>query len=476
MLSSMLSCKKQISSLLIFFLLVAFLPSPLGRGTAMAFSVGEEKELGEKLLSMVRQNFKVIDDPDISQYVNTLGQRILTVAGHQYFDYHFFVINDKEFNAFAAPSGLIFIHSGLIEAMGSEGELISVMAHECGHVTSRHISDRLAKGTKMGIGTAALLIAGIALGGGALGQALIGGGMAANASMNLKFSRADEEEADRLSFKWMRELNSDPAAMESMLQKMYRVSLYRMSNIPPYLMSHPEPKQRMGYVEDLMLASHPAKTYPPADDFAFLRMKQRVLSLTKDSAALRAQYLRKASEGNGPKSVMARYGLALLSQSGADYAKAEELMRGVIKAYPDRAILQTDLATILMQSGRRKEALSLLNAAHNASPDDAYTTYTLAQGLEQTGNQQQALQLFEELLPVIPDHAMLYRSIGDLEARQGKTGVGHYYLGHYFWMEGDAKNAKYHLNEAIKDKAMDQIMRTKAKSLLADIERIEKKS
>jgi predicted Zn-dependent protease len=467
---------KQISSLLIFFLIVSLFPVPLGRGTAMAFSVGEEKELGEKLLSMVRKNFQVIDDPDVSQYVNALGQRILTVAGPQFFDYHFFVINDKEFNAFAAPSGLVFIHSGLIEAMDSEGELISVMAHECGHVTSRHISDQLSKSSKMSIGTAALLVAGIALGGGALGQALIGGGMAANASMSLKFSRQDEEEADRLSFKWMQAMNTDPAAMETMLQKMYRVSLYRTANIPPYLMSHPEPEQRMGYVEDLLLSSHPAKPYPPADDFAFLRMKQRVLSLTKDSTDLRAQLIQKASQGKDLRSIMAQYGLALLSLSGADYAKAEKLMRGVIKAYPDRPILQTDLATIMMQSGRQQEAMALLNGAHSADPNDAYTTYTLAMNYEQTGNHQKALQLFEELLPVIPDHAMLYHWIGNLEARQGRKGVGHYYLGHYFWMEGDSKNAKYHLDEAVKDKAMDQIMQTKAKALLAEIGRIEKKS
>jgi predicted Zn-dependent protease len=468
-------CKKKIATLLIFSLLINLLPVPQGLRSASAFSVGEEKEVGEKLLSMVRKSFEVLDDPDISQYVNDLGQQILTVAGPQYFDYHFFVIKDNEFNAFAAPSGLIFIHSGLIETMESEGELISVMAHECAHVTSRHISDRLAKQTKTSIGTAALLIAGIALGGGgALGQALITGSMAASAAMNLKFSREDEEEADRLSFKWMQALQIDPADMESMLRRMHRISVYRMANIPPYLLTHPEPQQRLGYVQDLIMAAQQKKSYQARDNFSFLRMKQRVLSLTRDPATLKTQFTKKASQGSGQQAIMAQYGLALVALAGADYAKAETLLKGVILAYPNRPILQTDLATIALQAGRRQEALAILKGIHAAAPSDAYTTYTLASALEQIGEQQQALQLFHDLLPVIPDHAMLNHTLGNLETRQGKKGVGHYYLGHYFWMEGDTKNAIYHLDEAIGSPGMDQATLTKAKNLLANIERIEK--
>lgn len=467
--------RKQISLLLIFFFVFSLLPAPFGQGRASAFSVGEEKEVGEKLLSMVRKNFQVLDDPDINQYINDLGQRILTVAGPQYFDYHFFVINDKDFNAFAAPSGLIFIHSGLIEAMDSEGELISVMAHECGHVTSRHISDRIAKSTKTSLGAAAIMIAGIALGGGsAVSQAMVTGSMAANAALNLKFSREDEEEADRLSYKWMLALGADPAEMESMLQKMYRIGVYRSANIPAYLLTHPEPKQRLGYVQDLILASNQPKTFRPADNFSFLRMKQRVMSLTREPGDLRAQLVRKSTQGKDQQSVMAQYGLALISLAGADYAKAESYLNNVIQAYPDRSILKTDLATIYIQSGRQKQALALLDASHRADPNCAYTTYVLAQTLEQSGEQQKALQLFEDLLQVIPDHATLYRTVGNLETRLGKKGAGHYYLGHYFWIAGDSKNAKYHLNETIKDPTVGQDVLSKAKALLADIERIEK--
>ena len=75
---------------------------------AHGLSIGEERMLGEQLLYAVRSRFDLLDDPDITQYINEIGQELLAVAGPQYFDYHFFVIKDDQFNAFAAPSGLIF--------------------------------------------------------------------------------------------------------------------------------------------------------------------------------------------------------------------------------------------------------------------------------------------------------------------------------------------------------------------------------
>jgi len=466
--------KTPITLVALFAFLAGIMPLPLPTSTSQAFSVGEEKEVGEKLLTLVRKSFHVIDDPDVTQYINDVGRRILTVAGPQYFDYHFFVISDKEFNAFAAPSGLIFIHSGLIEAMNSEGELISVMAHECGHVTSRHISDRISKSAKTSIGTAALLIAGIAMGGGALSQALVTGSMAANAAMNLKFSREDEEEADRLSFKWMQAMESDPVSMESMLGKMQRISVYRTANIPPYLLTHPEPKQRLGYVQDLIMNAGQGKTYKASDDFSFLRVKQRVTVATKDPSTIRALFTRKAEEGKDLQSVMAQYGLALIAQNGADYAKAETLLKSVIAAYPDRPILKTDLAALYLQSGRLQEALPLLNASQAADSRSLYTKYTMAQALEQQGEQKKALALYQDLLPELPDHAMLQRTVGNLETNMGRKGVGHYYLGRHFWLEGDAKNARYHLTATLGDPTVDPPILVKAKTLLADIERLDK--
>ena len=152
--------KKILRTFLLFLLC-----SMLMIGNAIAgFTIGEEREIGEKLLYMIRTEFSLLDDPDISQYVNRLGQQVLANVGPHYFDYRFFVVPSDQFNAFAAPSGLIFFYSGLIETMKTENEFLSVMAHEIGHVQSRHISSRSDKNTKVSAISMALALASLALG------------------------------------------------------------------------------------------------------------------------------------------------------------------------------------------------------------------------------------------------------------------------------------------------------------------------
>ena len=160
------------------FIQFSLLPS------ARAFSIGEEREVGEKLLYSIRSTFTLVDDPDITQYLNNLGESVLEVAGIQYFNYHFYVIDNKEFNAFAAPSGLIFFHSGLVGAMHSEDELVSVLAHEIGHIVKRHLASRVEKGkystmTSLGLAMAALAF------GGAAAPALLTGALATGQSLSL---------------------------------------------------------------------------------------------------------------------------------------------------------------------------------------------------------------------------------------------------------------------------------------------------
>ncbi len=474
--SILIAAKGFLQHFLTLFLALSIVLTPAGVNKTFAFSVGDEKEIGEKLLSVVRKSFKLLDEPDINQYINQLGAEILAVTGTQFFKYHFFVINDGEFNAFAAPSGLIFVHSGLIEAMETEGELLSVMAHECGHVTSRHIADRIKKTSKTSIATAALLIAGIAIGGGALSEALITGSMAAGASLNLKFSRQDEEEADRLAFKWMEALGTNPSPMSSMLNKMHKISVYRMAQIPPYLLTHPEPKRRLGYVQDLMFMNEATKDLPQRDNFNFLRIKQRILSYTKKTANLRLianRQLEKAGD-NIQKIAMAHYGLHLAYLNEADWGMAEKEIQQVISAYPNQTILITDLGNIFFQKGEFNKALHFFQKAKDKDPDCNYTLYNLARTWQQLQKNEKALRIYSELLASSPDYARLHYQIGQIKAGQNEKGASHYHLGYYYWLEGNPKMAKFHLEQVLNSENTPGGIKEKAKNFKKKISKLEK--
>jgi predicted Zn-dependent protease len=470
----LMSCKRFFRPLVLAVLFL-FLGAELrlapwqGPLEAAAFSVAEEREVGEKLLTLVRTEFKLLDDPDVSQYINRLGRDILRAVGPQYFDYHFFVIDDKEFNAFAAPSGLIFIHSGLLEAMETEDELVGVLAHEIGHATSRHIAERMAKSSKVSIGTAALILAGIAMGGGALSQALMTGGMAAGASMSLKFSREDEEEADRLAFRYMKAEGRDPQAMVSMLRKMRNLGRYRPS-VPPYLLTHPEPERRLQYVQDLLLTEK--GEYSGREEFDFLRIKYRVLSRTKDPMAM-LPLLQRAAEA-GKAGDMAFYGLSQLYRAMASFDKSEEMLRKVIAAHPDQPVLTSDLGILRFEAGRFDEALELFRKARAAMPESAFASFYLATTLQQLGQFTEAGRIYEDLQAELPDYSRLSYQLSRLRAAQGLPEEGYYYLGLFHWQEGAPESAKQYLDQAKARLPADHEIRKKAEDLLKKIERLAK--
>ncbi len=445
-------------------------------GTVAAFSVGEEKEVGEQLLAIVRKEFKVIDAPDVVQYVNRVGGDILRAAGPQFFNYHFFVIKNKEFNAFAAPSGMIFIHSGLIKTMATEGELMSVVAHEVGHAASRHIADRIEKSTKVNAGTAAMALAGILLGAGPVSEAVVVGSLAAGTTMNLKFSRQDEEEADRLAYKYMRELDRNPTSMVSMLQKMYRIDRYRQGQVPAYLLTHPQPALRMGYVQNL-LQMDGAVTYPSEDQFAFRRIKCRILAMSEEPSALLPVYLREADdpELDADRRAMAWYGVSLAQLANADFTGALASLAKVIAHYPAQHILQTDLGNIHFEAGHYEKALEIFQKTFAVAPNCLHTKYYLARSLRQAGRLPEAARLYDELLVVMPDNVDLHLQLGRIKAEMGEMASGYYHLGAYHWYDGNVEMAKRHLRQAVELAKKDSEEKRAADELLATIDRVEKK-
>ncbi|HHJ81322.1 MAG TPA: M48 family peptidase, partial [Candidatus Tenderia electrophaga] len=118
-----------------FKLAAAELPD-LGDSSASVLSPADDYRLGQAFMHNLRQNVDIIEDPELNSYINSLGYRLLSAADTQ-LPYNFFIVNEPSINAFAGPGGYIGIHSGMILAAKSEGELAAVMAHEISHVSQR---------------------------------------------------------------------------------------------------------------------------------------------------------------------------------------------------------------------------------------------------------------------------------------------------------------------------------------------------
>ncbi len=442
-----------------------------------AFTIGDEREMGEKLLYSVRSSFPLVDDLDITQYITRLGQSVLAVAGIQYFDYHFFIVDNKEFNAFAAPSGLIFFYSGLIETMTSEDELVSVLAHEVGHIVKRHLASRMEKGKYTTIGSLGLALAALAFGG-AAAPALLTGALATGQSLNLHFSRQDEEEADLMAYDWMKKLHRNPEGQVQMLESMRRIARYRSEQPPQYLVSHPNPEERLHYIESLVENDQEnlKEVDTNRDNFDFLRFKYRILAKVKDSQDLK-RYLASViadSRSSEIKKVMAEYGLSQVALQENDYSKGMVLLEKVITHFPNENILMVDKGNIEYASGQLGEAEKTLKKALAVDRSDMYATFILAKVLYRLGQTSEAEKYFKDVTYVFPEYSKVYFELGQIASDNKLAGESSFYLGKYYLYEGKLKEAEQNLKKALYTKTMSEKMTAECKELLKKLKELTK--
>ncbi|MFT5699302.1 MAG: putative Zn-dependent protease [Desulforhopalus sp.] len=453
-----------------FFAIQSVLP-------AFSFNIGEEREVGEKLLYSVRSSFDLIDDPDITEYITRIGESVLGVAGIQYFDYHFFVIDSKEFNAFAAPSGLIFFYSGLIESMNSEDEFVSVIAHEIGHIVKRHLASRLEKSKYSTMATLGLALAAVAFGG-AAAPALLTGALATGQSITLHFSRENEEEADLLAYGWMKKLHRDTDGQARMLQSMRRIARYRSDVLPQYLLTHPNPEARLDTIESLIQVDK--STYLPdtssIDDFDFLRFKYRVLAQSTTSLSFRARMASLLANEKTPdlQRDMANYGMAQLARSENNFDYARSLLDQVIEKYPQKLNLLVDKGVLEYEAGEYPLAERLLLESLGENKNDMYATYTLGLLLQRTGRLDAAIQKFEVIEDVLPQYANVYFSLGQIYSHQKRGGLASLYLGKFNLYEGKLDLATHNFRIALKDKSLSEKEKEEAKLFLERIKELKK--
>lgn len=96
--------------------------------------------MGDYYVRQLRGSAPLINDPLLTQYINSLGMRLVSHANSVKTPFHFFLINNDEINAFAFFGGNVVLHSALFRYSDNESQLASVMAHEISHVTQRHLA------------------------------------------------------------------------------------------------------------------------------------------------------------------------------------------------------------------------------------------------------------------------------------------------------------------------------------------------
>jgi len=182
-------------------------------GGANYYSVDQEWELGQQLEVQLRQELPLTNDATLTNYVSRIGQQMVRAAGADNLPWRFYVVRDDAINAFNVPGGLVYINTGLIEQVGSAGELAGAIAHEVAHGVERHGTQRLSKAQD------ANLAASVVLGGDPGAVETLAAQIAAQGAF-ASFSRSDEREADAVGVRLMADAGYDPDGLADLLERL----------------------------------------------------------------------------------------------------------------------------------------------------------------------------------------------------------------------------------------------------------------
>lgn len=432
---------------------------------AYAITVQEEEELAKEFLEVVKAHFDVVDDPLLVMYVNKIGNRVLAGFLPQPFHYHFNIIRQEVYNAFAGPGGNVYVNSGLFAAMDDENELAGILSHEISHVSCRHISGKIDRSTKIQMATLAGVVAGIFLGmggGGSAASALTLGSMAAGQSAMLAYSRDDEREADKVGLGKLHDAGYSGAGLLTMMKKIRGQQWYGSDEVPSYLTTHPASEERIIYIGNWMADNSRGIKEPHRDNTEFKRMKTRLIALYGDERQVLRRFENESREN--PSDFLAHYGYGLALSRTGNRKDAILVFKKALELRAFDPYLPTDLGQAYFLDGQYEAAGKVLNGADTGVVDPGRYFY-LGRIQMEIGKFEAAKNMFEKVLTVFPGYTEALYYLGEANGKLGVLDDGHFYLGLYCKEKGDVRKAVFHLERAL-DKASSDEKRAKIEAEL----------
>jgi predicted Zn-dependent protease len=220
---------------------ILFAASAILALAACDVSPDQEAAIGQQNAEEMNANLPIVTDPYINDYITRLGDTIAKLTSRADLDWHFYVVNSHQVNAFALPGGFVYVNRGLIETTDRMDELAGTLGHEIGHVIQRHSVKQMQSSQKIGIvATLACTLTNIC--NNELGQAAINiGGTAVVA----KHSRHDELQADSEAVANVFRAGIDPEGIPAMFEVLVQTRKTQPTKVEGWFASHPLEESRI---------------------------------------------------------------------------------------------------------------------------------------------------------------------------------------------------------------------------------------
>ena len=215
---------------------------------ACSVSQDQEVELGRENAAQVNAQLPIVNDPVVAGYIQELGQSIASKTSRADLDWHFYVVNTKQVNAFALPGGYVYVNRGLIETADRLDELTGTLGHEIGHVVERHAVKQMEKAQKTNVGIGVLCsLTNICHSG--LGQVAVQVGGTAYFAHN---SRLDELQADSEGVVNVSRAGYDPHGIPDLFRVLVKEREYQPTKVEGWFADHPLEEARIKRADQII--------------------------------------------------------------------------------------------------------------------------------------------------------------------------------------------------------------------------------
>jgi predicted Zn-dependent protease len=411
----------------------------LGDESAAVLSPQDERHIGEDFMRQARVQLDLLDDPELNEYLQDLGQR-LTAGVDGLPAFHFFLVNNSSINAFAVPGGFIGVHTGLLLAARNEAELAAVLAHETAHITQRHIPRMIAESQRMNGPALAAMLASILIAasgqpGGAAAVMMTQAGLAQH---ELNFTREFEQEADRIGMTILNNAGYDARAMPSFFEQMELLTRLYDNNLPEFLRSHPVTGRRIAESRN-HADNFPVRTNPDTNAFANMQARLQVLGNKPDEALKLFQA--KLTNRDSTRAMADQYGLALALLMNKRYEEARRESALLLKARADYVPYHILRAEIELAANNKPAGLKAYAEADRKFPTSLALTQRYASALLKNGQPAQARQLLDKAVRARPKEPVLYKLLASAAGESGNRMEAHRAYGEYYFLTGQPRAA-----------------------------------
>ncbi|WNF11318.1 M48 family metalloprotease [Stenotrophomonas geniculata] len=430
----------------------------IGSSAGELLTPARQAEYGAMMLRELRNYGYLLDDPLVNDWLQTMGTRLGSNSDQPRQPYTFFVMKDRQINAFATLGGYIGVNAGLVLTAEREDEVAAVLSHEIAHVTQQHVLRGVERAQRDQIpillGMLAAVVAAQASNSTSSGNATmaaISSGMGLMQQRQINYTRSNESEADRLGIRTLSRSGYDVDAMAGFFERM--ASAMRGNeggySVPEFLRTHPvnitrisEAKARAEQMKKdtvLLTTTTPSgerrERVDPTDpslaepllrgnnpllpssvlripmgqlsrgasgDFDWARERLRVLS-TDSTPELEREYADLAKRQKDGLNDAQRYGqaLAVMRSGRAGAAQARQTLAGLLQTRPDNLWLALGLGEAESRAGQTAQANSRFEQLLRQHPNSRPVALTYAEILNEQGSREAGQRAQAMLRPLL---------------------------------------------------------------------------